>query len=68
MLVPKVKLNKANFDKMADVSIGVGNILFASFVVPFLVPNLDTPPLIVLLFGLGFSVGLWAFAIGIVQK
>lgn len=64
----RVVLSKNQFDKLSDLSIGLGQLFFGSLVVPYLVPSLDRPSLSVLLFGLSLAIGLWIFALRIVRK
>lgn len=60
-------LTKPQFDKLSDLSLGLGQIFFGSTVVPYVVPTIDKPPIIVLLFGVGFAVSFWIFAIWVVK-
>lgn len=60
-------LTGLQLDKLSDLSLGLGQILFGSTVIPFVVPVIDRPSLNVLLFGLGFAIGFWIFAIWIVK-
>ncbi|MBI3290319.1 hypothetical protein HYZ78_02895 [Candidatus Microgenomates bacterium] len=64
----KFKLTAVQTDKLSDLSIGLGQLLFGSTVVPYLIPAIDRPSLVVLLFGLGFAIGFWIFAIRIVKR
>ena len=64
----KTILTKTQFDKLSDLSLGLGQLFFGSLVVPYLIPSLDKPPLIVLLLGLLLAIGLWVFAIWIVKR
>lgn len=63
----KIRISQSQLDKLADLSLGLGQLFFGSIVVPYVVPNLEKPPLIVLLFGIITAVGLWIFAIWIVK-
>ena len=63
----KVKFSKHQFDKLADLSLGLGQLFFGSTVLPFLVPIIDRPPFSVLILGSGFAIGFWIFAIWVVK-
>ena len=63
----KLHLSKLQLDKLADLSIGLGQLFFGSTVLPFLFPVLDRPPFPVLALGSGFAIGFWIFAIWIVK-
>lgn len=65
----KVKslLTNPQLDKLSDLSLGLGQLLFGSIVVPYIIPVVDKPPFLILLFGLGFAIGFWIFAIWIVK-
>jgi len=62
------KLAKLQKEKLADLSIGLGHIFFGSTVLPYFFPAIDRPDMIVLLFGLGFTIVLWILAIWIVGR
>lgn len=64
----KVKFSKLQLDKLSDLSLGLGQLFFGSTVVPYIIPVIDRPPIVVLSLGLGFAIGLWIFAIWIVKK
>lgn len=64
----KIQLSTVQLDKASDLALGLGQILFGSTVLPFIIPALDKPPLTVLLFGLVIAIILWIFAIWIVRK
>lgn len=64
----KIKLTATQFDKTSDLSLGLGQLLFGSTVLPYIIPALDKPPLIVLLFGVSIAILLWIFAIWIVRR
>ncbi len=64
----KVRLVKLQREKLADLSIGIGHIVFGSTVVPYFLSAVDKPLIIILLLGLGVAVGLWIFAIWLVGK
>lgn len=64
----RIKLVKLQKDKLADLSIGIGQIVFGSTVVPYFLPAIDKPLAVILVLGLGFAVGLWVFAIWIAGK
>lgn len=63
----RVKLVKLQKEKLADLSIGLGQIFFGSTVVPYFLPTVDRPLNSVLIWGVGVAVGLWIFAIWIVR-
>lgn len=63
----RIKFSNHQLDKLADLSLGLGQLFFGSTVVPFLVPIIDRPPFSVLILGLGFAVGFWIFAIWVVK-
>ncbi|MBI3558899.1 hypothetical protein HY085_00725 [Candidatus Gottesmanbacteria bacterium] len=63
-----VKLVKLQREKLADLFIGIGHLVFGSTVLPYLVPVVDRPSEVVLVLGLGFAVALWLFAIWTVGK
>lgn len=63
----KIAFSATQLDKLADLSIGLGQLFFGSTVLPFLVPALDKPPFPVLALGSGFAIGFWIFAIWIVK-
>ncbi len=64
----RIKLVKLQRDKLADLSIGLGHLVFGSTVVPYLVPGFDKPLQTVLLLGLGIALVLWSIAIWIAGK
>lgn len=64
----RIKLSSIQFDKLADLSLGLGQLLFASTVIPYLIPALDKPSVAVLIFGILVAVGLWIFALWIVRR
>lgn len=63
-------LTNSQLDKLSDLSLGLGQLFFASTVIPYVIPiaAIDRPPQTVLLFGLGFAIVFWIFAIWIVRK
>lgn len=64
----KVKLlTGSQLDKLSDLSLGLGQILFGSTVIPYIVPTIDKPTIAVLVFGVGFAIAFWIFAIWIVK-
>lgn len=63
----RIVLLPSQLDKLSDLALGIGQLSFGSTVIPYLIPNLDRPPLTVLTLGLGFAIGLWVFAIWIVR-
>lgn len=63
----KIILSQTQLDKLSDLSLGLGQLLFGSTVLPYLFPNLDKPKLSILLYGIGFAITLWIFAIWIVK-
>lgn len=64
----KIKsLAKPQLDKLSDLSLGLGQLLFGSTVVPYIVPAIDKPPVAILVFGVGFAISFWIFAIWIVK-
>lgn len=63
----KVRLGKRQQDKIADISIGLGQLFFGSTVIPFIISSLDRPPTLVLLFGIALASGLWLLAIKLVK-
>lgn len=64
----RIKLTAAQFDKASDLALGLGQLLFGSTVLPFIIPALDKPPLTVLIFGVVIAILLWIFAILIVRR
>ena len=64
----KIHLSKTQFDKLSDISIGLGQLFFGSLVVPYVIPSLDKPPIFVLILGLLLTISLWVFAIHIVKR
>lgn len=64
----KIKLSAVQLDKVSDLSLGLGQLLFGSTVLPYIIPALDRPPLIVLLFGISIAILLWIFAVWIVRR
>lgn len=64
----RIRFSPAQRDKLADITIGLGHLLFGSLVVPYIVPSIDKPPMAILLLGLGFAITLWSFAVGIVKR
>lgn len=64
----KIKsLAKSQLDKLSDLSLGLGQLFFASTVIPYVIPSIDKPPIIVLVFGIGCAIGFWVFAVWIVK-
>ena len=63
----RVKLVNLQKEKLADLSIGLGQLFFGSTVVPYFVPAVDRPLPAVLIWGVGVAIGLWVFAIWIVK-
>lgn len=63
----KINLSAHQLDKLADLSLGLGQLFFGSTVIPFLIPALDRPPFPVLALGSGFAIGFWIFVIWIVK-
>lgn len=61
-------LTEPQVDKLADVFINIGTLFFGSGVILYLIPGLDKPRLLVLILGLGFSVGSWVLAILSVRR
>lgn len=64
----KIKLDEKQFDKLSDLSLGLGQIFFGSTVLPYIIPALDKPPVAVLIFGIVAAFGLWIFALWIVRR
>ena len=64
----KPLLDETQLDKISDLCLGLGQIIFASMVLPFAVQSVDKPTFEVLLFGLGFAIAFWIFAVWIVKK
>ncbi|MBI4066774.1 hypothetical protein HY407_00165 [Candidatus Gottesmanbacteria bacterium] len=64
----RITFSKSQLDKLSDLSLGLGQLFFGSLVVPYIIPSLDKPPLIVLLFGLVLTIVLWILAIWMVRK
>lgn len=62
-----VKLRRSQFDKLSDLALGLGQLFFGSLVVPFVIPSLDRPPIVVLIFGLIVTLILWYIGIKIVK-
>ena len=62
------QLIPSQLDKLSDLSLGLGQLLFASTVVRYIVPSIEKPSIFVLLFGLGFAIGLWIFGIWVVKE
>ncbi len=69
--VKSVKIDffaKSQLDKLADICIGLGHLIFGSLVLPFFIPSLDKPAFGVLLLGLITAVGLWVIAVKLVGR
>lgn len=62
------RFTKPQLDKLADVCIGLGHLIFGSLVLPFFIPSLDKPAVSVLLLGLLTAVGLWVIAVKLVER
>lgn len=58
----------SQLDKLADVLINAGTLFFGSMVIPYLVPGIDKPRLLVLPLGLVISLILWSLAILMVRR
>lgn len=61
-------LTESQLDKLADVFINIGTLFFGSGVIPYLISGLDKPRVLVLILGLGFSIGSWVLAILSVRR
>lgn len=57
------RLTETQIDKLSDIFINVGVLLFGALVVPFFVPEVDKPRVWMLLVGLGLSGALWFLAL-----
>ncbi len=57
----------SQLDKLADILIGIGQVLFASIIVPFLF-NLDTVESGVIPSGLVLMFGSWIFSLVLIKK
>lgn len=55
-------------DKLADIYINVGTLFFGAGVVPYLVPGIDKPTLLVVLFFSVASITLWWIALFVVKR
>lgn len=61
------KLTKEQLDKLSDLSLGLGQLFFASTVIPYIVPAIDKPSTTILVFGIVGATAFWIFAIWIVK-
>lgn len=55
-------------DKLADICIGLGHLIFGSLVLPFFISSLDKPTIAVLVLGLIIAISLWLTAVRIVEN
>lgn len=62
-----MKLAGPQLDKLSDLSLGLGQLFFGSTVIPYIVPAIDKPSLIVLIFGVVGAAAFWIFAVWIVR-
>ena len=62
------RLQKAQLDKLSDLCLGLGQLFFGSTVLPYIIPALDKPSLVVLIFGVVSAIGLWILALWIVRR
>ena len=62
------KLVKSQLDKISDLSLGLGQLLFGSTVLPYIIPSIDRPSFQALILGLIIAIFLWVFAILLVGK
>ncbi len=63
----KITLRKQQINKISDLALNLGQLFFASTVIPYLVPALDKPPFGVLILGIILALSLWIYAIWIVK-
>jgi len=62
-------LTNTQLDKLSDLSLGLGQLFFASTVIPYVIPisTIDRPSAAVLVFGIVLSLILWIFGVWIVR-
>lgn len=63
-----ILFTQTQLDKLADICIGLGHLIFGSLVLPFFIRSLDKPTIAVLVLGLIIAIGLWITAVRIVEN
>ena len=59
----KIRINNKQRDKLADLFLGLGQILFGATAIPYLIPTFDKPPLMVIILGTIAALILWGLAL-----
>lgn len=63
-----IKLQTVQLDKASDLALGLGQLLFGSTFLPYIIPNLDKPSPVVVILGGIIAIILWIFALWIVRR
>ena len=62
------RLQTAQLDKASDLALGLGQLLFGSTVLPYIIPNIDRPAPFVVILGVIIAIILWRFALFVVRR
>lgn len=61
-------LTLSQLDKLSDVCINAGTLLFGTLVLPYFIPSVDKPSQRMLGLGVAFGLALWSIAVIIVRR